>query len=155
MKAAFLIFSTTFILFFCGQQVVAQDSVTSTPVAVVQTVPVVAPIETVQVAEPAAPPKWAEQLIVTAQELPVIGPIITKALLYLGIVSSILTALIACLLTMLNAISGIASLTGLAKYADKIQMFKNGKIMYWLKYLSMFNAKKNVPAQPTEEKKAA
>ena len=155
MKSALIIFVSAFMLLFCSKQALAQDVATSTPAAIVQTVPVVAPVQTVQVAEPAAPPKWAEQLIVTAQDLPVVGPIVTKALLYLGIVSSILTALIACLLTLLNAISGVASLTGLAKYADKITLFKNGKVMYWLKYLSMFNAKKNAIVTPVEEQKAA
>lgn len=153
MKSAFLIFATAFILFNISYA--NEITPTSTPAAVVQTVPVQAPIEVVQVAEPAAPPKWAEQLIVTAQDLPVIGPIVSKALVYLGIVSSIVTAVIACLLTILNALSGIANLAGLANFANKLQVFKDGKIMYWLKYISLFNAKKNVPAQPTEEKKVA
>lgn len=155
MKSAFFIFTATFLIFFCSFKTLANEAVTA-PTAVVQTAPVTAPIETVQVAEPAAPPKWAEQLIVTSQELPVIGPIVTKGLLYLGMVSSILTALIACLLTVLNALSGIASLTGLANFAAKVQIFKNGKVMYWLKYISMFNAKKNAtPNAVVEEQKAA
>lgn len=155
MKSALLIFTATFLLFFCSIQTLANEAVTA-PTAVVQTVPVQTPVETVQVAEPAAPPKWVEQLIMTAQDLPVIGPIVTKAVLYLGIISSILTALIACLLTVLNALSGIASLTGLASFAAKIQVFKNSKIMYWLKYISMFNAKKNANQNaPIEEQKAA
>lgn len=122
----------------------------------------VAPSGTVVVAEPAAPPKWAEDLIMTAQKLPVIGPIVSKALLYAGIVSSILTALIACLLTIFTALSKVLNLAGLMSIAEKVQLFKNGKVMYWLTYLSMFNAKKpedkdsgNVSSKPEETKAAA
>ncbi len=100
------------------------------------------PAGDVAVAEPAAPPQWAENLLVSVQKLPVIGPIITKIMVWLGIVSAILTSLIAFLLTALSALSGVLNIAGLAQAADKIQLFKNGKIMYWLKYLSMFNAKK-------------
>ena len=97
-----------------------------------------------QVAEPAAPPQWAEDLIMSVEKLPIIGPIVSKILVYLGIVSSILTAFIAFLLTALNSLSVILSLSGLAKFAEKVKLFKDGKIMYWLKYLSLFNAKKPV-----------
>lgn len=98
----------------------------------------------------------------TAQKLPVIGPIVSKALLYAGIVSSILTALIACLLTIFTALSKVLNLAGLMSIAEKVQLFKNGKVMYWLTYLSMFNAKKpedkdsgNVSSKPEETKAAA
>lgn len=101
-----------------------------------------APIVNVPVAEPAAPPKWAEQMLVTIQGLPYVGPIVSKILLYAGIVSSILTAFIAFLLTVLSALMGVMNMAGLASFAAKIQLFKDSKFMYWLKYLSMFNAKK-------------
>jgi hypothetical protein len=99
----------------------------------------------VPVAEPAAPPQWAENLMVAAQKFPVVGPVLSKILLYLGILSSILTAFIAFLLSAIGAITGALNLAGLTGFADKVQLFKNGKIMYWLKYLSMFNAKKPQP----------
>lgn len=122
--------------------------------------PLVASPQVVAVAEPAAPPKWAADLLVSVQNFPVIGPIVSKAILYVGIVSSILTALVACVLTILSALSGALNLAGLASFVAKIQDFKNGKIMYWLTYLSMFNAKKpDVPVAQAviagEEKKAA
>jgi hypothetical protein len=99
------------------------------------------------VAEPAAPPQWAQDLIVSAGKLPVVGPVVTKGMVYLGIISSILTAGIAFLLSVLAALSGIASLANLTSFATKLTAFRDGKIMYWLKYLSMFNAQKPVPAQ--------
>ncbi len=138
-----------FLALMCSFTTLAQP-VPSQPSTVVglATDPVLVPAPpagTVPVAEPAAPPQWAEAVLVAAQKLPVVGPIVSKIILYLGIFSSILTALVAFLLTILKAISGIANLTGLVSFAEKLQVFRDGKIMYWLKYLSMFNAKKPSP----------
>ncbi len=96
----------------------------------------------VAVEEPAAPPKWVADVIVSAQKLPIIGPIVSKVILYAGVLSSILTALFAAFFTILSALSGVLNLAGLQKIADAVQAFKKGKIMYYLAYLSMFNAKK-------------
>jgi hypothetical protein len=50
--------------------------------------------------------------MVTAKNLPVVGPVISKGLMYLGIVSSILTMLAAFL------ISALAAIGGALNYAD-------------------------------------
>ncbi len=115
---------------------------TTTTIAAPMVTPTPANPEPVLVAEPAAPPKWAEDLIVSVQKFPVIGPIVSKALLYAGILSSILTGLVAFLLATLGTLAGAFNLGGLVKVAEAITVFKNGKFMYWLSYLSMFNAKK-------------
>lgn len=99
----------------------------------------------VAVAEPAAPPAWAQQLMVTAQKLPVIGPIVSKALLYLGILASVLTMLAGFLIGALQAISGAFSYAGLTNAVAAIGAFQNGKFMYYLKYFSLFNAQKPSP----------
>lgn len=99
----------------------------------------------VAVAEPAAPPAWAQTVIVGAQKLPVIGPIVTKALIYLGIISSILTMLAAFLSSALTILAGALNYAGLLSAVQKIADFKNGRFMYYLKYLSMFNAQKPDP----------
>ncbi len=135
-----LIFS--FSLFAFSQEVNVQPAAQS--VAISQEIP------KVQVAEPAAPPKWAEDVIVQAEKLPVVGPIVSKVLLYSGILSAILTSLIAFLLTSLYAVSKISQLAGANDLAAKVEEFKNGKVMYWLKYLSMFNAKKPEPKNEVE-----
>lgn len=143
MRSFLTVYITAFLLSICSVSY-CQTEPTSTPaVAVVQ---VEAPVQTVQVAEPAAPPKWAEQLIMTAQDLPVVGPVVSKALIYLGIISAILTSLIAFLLTTISALTKVFNLVGLVNFATKLQAFSNGPIMYWLKYLSLFNAKK--PEKP-------
>lgn len=102
---------------------------------------------TVQVAESAAPPEWVQKLIVTSQGLPVVGPIVTKVILYGGMLASILTLVAGTLMALLKILSGISSLSGLIAFANKVEAFQNGKVMYWLKYLSMFNAKKPYPGE--------
>ncbi len=99
----------------------------------------------VAVAEPAAPPSWAQALMVSAQKLPVIGPIVSKALLYTGILGSILTLLCGFLMAALSALSGVLNYAGLASVVQKIADFQNGKFMYYLKFFSLFNAKKPDP----------
>lgn len=97
---------------------------------------------TVPVAEAAAPPAWAQDLMVTAQGLPIIGPIVSKALLLLGIVSAVLTSLVAFLLGVIQSLMAVFTWTGLVDATVAIAAFRDGKIMYWLKFFSLFNAKK-------------
>ena len=152
MKTSLLVFFSVFCIsaFSFAQEPAQLPTPSATAVSAVGSpTPVLAPapptpVTEVLVAEPAAPPKWAEDLIMTAQALPVIGPVISKILLYAGIVSSILTALIACLLTIFSALAKVMNLAGLVSVAEKIKLFRNGRVMYWLSYLSMFNAKKPV-----------
>lgn len=96
----------------------------------------------VPVAEPAAPPEWAQKIMVVAQNLPVVGPIISKALMVLGIVAAVTTSIVGVLLSLLNIITGVFHFAGAAGIAQALSDFKNGKIMYWIKFFSLFNAKK-------------
>lgn len=99
----------------------------------------------VAVAEPAAPPAWAQDVMVAAQKLPVVGPIISKALLLLGIVAAILTALAGFLISALQALKAMFTWGGLTNAANAIVAFQSGRFMYWLKFFSMFNAQKREP----------
>ncbi len=109
---------------------------TPAPVAVV----VPSQVPTVAIAEPAAPPKWVVDTIVSASKLPLVGPYIAKAALYAGIIVSILTTIVTALLTILNLIMVVVSYTPLAGLVVTLQNFKEGKFMYYLKFFSMFNA---------------
>lgn len=130
-----------------AQSATPPSAAAASAVVVAPLVAVAAPaVATVAVAEPAAPPQWAIDLILTIQKLPIIGPIVTKAMVYAGIIASILTALVGCLLTVFTMLSSIASFSGLAKIADAIKAFRDGKIMYWLTYFSIINAQK--PTDP-------
>jgi hypothetical protein len=104
--------------------------------------PVPVPVGDVAVSAPSAPPQWAQDLIMNAQKLPVVGPYVAKGLLYLGILSAILTALVAFLLAAAMALKGVLNFAGLNSFVVLIQAFQDGPVMYWLKYLSMFNAQK-------------
>lgn len=99
----------------------------------------------VAVAEPAAPPPWAQDLVMAAEKLPYVGPIISKVLLYAGIIGSIMTAVVVCLTSILNLLIGAFNLAKLMNVANAVAAFKDGKIMYWLKFFSFFNAKKKGP----------
>ncbi len=111
----------------------------------VQSSPIPSPSPTVQVAQPSAPPQWAQDLMVNAEKLPLVGPYVSKFLLYLGILSAIMTSILACILSVLNSLMGVMNLAGLTDAATKIANFRDGKFMYWLKYFSLFNAKKPGP----------
>jgi hypothetical protein len=118
---------------------------TATPVVVAPS-PIVAPAQVpvgdVAVAAPAAPPAWFQEVLTNAQSLPVVGPYIAKALVWLGIIAALLTALVAFLLAISASLKGVLNVAGLNNFATEVQAFQDGKIMYWIKYFSMFNAQK-------------
>lgn len=137
--------------------VAGKDVVTATtatiPAAQTVTVPSGTPASStgaapVAVAAPSAPPQWAQDLIVTAEGLPVVGPFVAKGLLYLGIISAILTTLVGSALAILNTLMGIFNASGLTNLATAIASFRDGKIMYWITFFSMFNAKAPVANPP-------
>ncbi len=123
------------------------------PHAVVVAAPSPKPADSVMVsvAEPSAPPQWAQELMVSAQKLPVVGPVVSKALLLLGIVGSIITMLAGFLMGSISVLKGAFNWAGLAGASAAIVSFQNSKFVYWLKFFSMFNAQKD---DLTAEKKS-
>jgi hypothetical protein len=118
----------------------------ASPVAVA---PTPAPVVALSLADPvvvkdtsAAPPVWMQDVLVSIKKLPMVGPIVVKVLNWLGVLCSVLTALAAFLMVVLKALSSVLSLAQLTDLSAKVQAFQDGKILYWLKYLSMFNAQK-------------
>lgn len=104
-----------------------------------------APHTLVAVAEPAAPPQWAQDLLVTAEGLPYVGPVIVKIITIVPLVCAILTAVVAFLISLLTMMIGIFNYAGFTSAVAFLTAFQNGKFMYYLKYFSMFNAKKPDP----------
>jgi hypothetical protein len=149
-------FLTYFCLAFSLQLAVfqpahAQDSATATAAVLAQAtqpqhfavaIAATPAPQNVSVPEPAAPPQWATDLLMNAARLPVVGPYISKALLYLGILTALLTSLVAFLLGAISLLQGAFNISGLGSFASLLATFKDGKIMYWLKFFSNFNAKK-------------
>ena len=92
------------------------------------------------VSQPPSPPQWAEDVLMAAQKLPILGPYVAKALLWAGIIGTCLSALCLCLITICASLSSVLNIAGVTSLSQKIQKFQNGKIMYWLKYFSFLNA---------------
>ena len=90
------------------------------------------------------PPSWLAQLIVSLKEFPVVGPYAVTVLQWLGVLVSILTGLLAFLLMALKSLSTVLNFASLFSLAEKIKALENSKVMYWLKYFSMFNATKPI-----------
>lgn len=165
MKMSFLWFVVFTVFVFClpaGAQVggsapVISASPTPGPTAALApssagAAPTAASVPVIAVPAPAAPPAWATDLLMTAEKLPVVGPYIEKALMYAGILSAVLTALVGFLLAAVSALAGVLNLSGLTSFASALKAFQSGQIMYYLKYFSMFNAQK--PDDPAPEIKA-
>jgi hypothetical protein len=174
-----------FIIFGAGEsfcQVVpkalptAAPAPTATPLAMVAPTPVVAPTpapapiqakapmtgDSTEAVQPVvikdvdmAPPTWMQDIMVSIKKLPYIGPIITKAIQWVCVLFTILTALCGFILLVLKSLAGISTLGNLQHLADVVENFQNGKIMYWLKYASAFNAKKVVVVQGAQPDQAA
>jgi len=122
----------------------AQAAAAAQPAAVtVQPAAVQAPAAVV-VPEPAAPPAWASDVLLQVSKLPVVGPYVSKALLYLGILAALLTTLVGAALSILATLKTGFNWAGLDTASNAIAAFRNGKIIYWLTYFSNFNAKKPV-----------
>lgn len=121
----------------------AQAAQVAQPAAVAPApAPVVSSPEVDPVPAPAAPPEWASALLTNVSKLPVIGPYVSKAILWLGILAAILTTLVAAALSILATLKGGLNAAGLDSAVAAVDAFKNGKIMYWLTYFSNFNAQK-------------
>ena len=140
MKALFLALSV-----FLAPLVLAQAP-TPAPSPLVTAVP---GTTTVTMPEALAPPEWATDVLNVVNKLPVVGPIVEKVVMYVGILGSLMTALVAFLLAVSEAIQQVTHSSGLVELAAKIQAFQDGKIMYYLKMLSLFNAK--APPVPTTQ----
>lgn len=110
------------------------------PAPVVQAV--VAPLP--DTAPPALhlPPPWLAKALDVASSVPIVGPIVVTAAKWLGVVASLATLLVTFLLGLIRVLGPVLNLAKLASIAAAIQAFENGTIMYWLKFFSMYNAKK-------------
>lgn len=96
-----------------------------------------------QVADPVVDvPTWIQTLMLLVQSIPGVGPYVLTALKWLGFAASILTAVSAFLMALQVLFSSMEKLTGIGAIFTKINGFI-AKIMPYVKYLSVFNAKKD------------
>jgi hypothetical protein len=101
------------------------------------------------------PPVWLEKALDIVSSMPVVGPVVVEVLKWLGVVSSVLTALVTALLGILLTLRKVLNLAKLADLALKIELFMNGPIMFWLKYFSIYNAKKEEKSDASGPAKAS
>jgi len=88
------------------------------------------------------PPAWLDSAMDKVSALPVVGPVVVDGVKWLGVVASLMTVLVTALLGALAALQKVLALAKLADLAAKVSAFSNGPIMYWLKWFSMYNAKR-------------
>jgi len=83
------------------------------------------------------------QMMAIAKSVPVLGPIAVEVAKYLGLVASLLTILVTAILAAIRSLQVALPLLKLASLAAKIAAFEKSKVMYYLKFFSVYNAKKD------------
>lgn len=132
MKSIFLI------LFFC----VAASAQSPSPSAIpeMSPAPIVMVSEEPKAIEP--PPEWLKTTIESVYSLPIVGPYAAKGVQWLGVFAVILTSLTGAAIVSIRALMTVLNFAGLVSAVAFLTKFENGKVMYWLRYFSMFNAQK-------------
>ena len=122
----FLLFA---VLFFALSVVFAQDATLAPD-------PDWVPVDPIFV-----PPEWFESFLLMLKSLPTIGPVIVKASQWFGVLVTVTTSLTVAVISLVNGAAAIANKLGKPEISKKIEE-KAAKIIYWLKYVSAFNAPK-------------
>jgi hypothetical protein len=141
-------FLIIFAIMMMSVLVFAQDpsqGVVQPAVAIATPIPTPAPATSVT---PLAPPDFVVKLLTFVQGLPVVGPIVSKIVQYAAILGSLLTLLVAFLLSVLKIVAPLMSAVSADGVAAFLTAQQNSKWMYWLKYFSFFNAKTPPPPAP-------
>jgi hypothetical protein len=140
----------TFVLLVLGDLVLAQTPTTVPtivqPAVEVTTTLAGAPIVAPPTGAPAQVqiPEWVSSLLTKVEAMPVVGPLVSKVMVYLPIVYAVLTALALFLIGVAKALAPIVASPDLPTAVTWVTAFQNGKFMYWLKYFSFLNAQKPV-----------
>jgi len=100
------------------------------------------PIPAEAVTVPPEVPDMLVKAMALVSSLPVVGPILVEIAKYLGLISSVLTIIVTAILGVIKALQAALPLLNLVNLASKVAAFENSKVMYYLKMLSMYNAKK-------------
>lgn len=90
-------------------------------------------------------PSWLVTTLETVSSLPVVGPIIVEIAKWLGVLASIATILVTALMAILRALQVVLPAVKLASLVNWVIAIENSKALYWLKFFSMYNAKKKEP----------
>lgn len=129
-----------FTMLVVGVLVHAEDVVKPAPAAAaVEAMPETAPTVIDKVPPP---PSWLDEVMAVVFKIPVVGPFLLQIMQYLGLIASILTIVVTVALGGIQSLAVVLKWVKLSDLAVKILAFQNSPIMYWMKFLSVYNAKK-------------
>jgi hypothetical protein len=133
----------TFIVLVLGDRIFAQTSAptTLTTAAVQVATPVATPAAVVPTPK-AQPPEWVVNALTALESLPTVGPIISKVVQYLAILGSLMTLLAGFVMGMIKLVGPLVAVGEGDSAAAKVQSWMDSSLVYWLKYISFFNAQK-------------
>lgn len=89
-------------------------------------------------------PAWLDKILAILSGLPVVGPVVVEILKYLGVFAVVITSFTAFLMASVRALVAGFNVAKLVELAAKLKAFEDSKVMYYLKYFSLFNAPKKV-----------
>jgi hypothetical protein len=96
--------------------------------------------EAVRVDPDILPPIWILDLMMWLNSIPTVGPVLKLIVEWAGALAVISTTLCGAAILSLKALNELLPKFGLADKAKLIDA-KSQKVIYWLKYVSLFNAK--------------
>lgn len=108
--------------------------------------------EAVRVDPDILPPLWILDLVMILNDIPTIGPILKTIFEWTAALAVITTALCGAAILSLKTLSAVLPKMGLADKAAELEK-KSAKIIYALKYVSLFNAKGKTAGEILAEKK--
>lgn len=118
--------------------------VAASPAPIASPTPVVVPqqsaTEAINKVQP--PPDWLARAISIGTSLPLVGPYLIEAMKILGVISSILTLLVSFLIAAMKVLVPVLKIAKMDSLAAFMEAFGSSNVMYWLKFFSMYNAKK-------------
>jgi uncharacterized membrane protein len=90
-------------------------------------------------AVPAPPTEWLKPVLDFITQLPVVGPYLTSAVMWIGALAAVLTALTTAFSGIVLGLAKVMNTTGLQHAADALTAFHD-KVWPWLAYFSIYNA---------------
>ncbi len=95
-------------------------------------------------------PVWFQDLLTYLREVPAIGPWVSWAFEWASALSVVVTAFAGATIVSLKALSKVLKGAKLLELAVKVELWA-APVIYWLKYVTVFNAQKE--DKPKEEPK--
>lgn len=90
---------------------------------------------------PWTPPEWFKAVLTKANSIPYVGPFAVELMKWLGVIASILTALVTCFFAITKSLSTVMRLGKFVEIAAKIDGLY-AKLSPYLKFFSMYNVQK-------------